>query len=139
MLFTRLTAKMLLLAVLLIAPAACSLTNDDDNNGGDRPTPIPTSFVMTTPTVLVVTATPAPTTASQPTSAPQPTQVNVPPCTIPAGWVPIGWRRDTLSNIARRVTTVNLPEATALIEQHHSWSGRMCRLRSSTRRCRSRL
>ena len=99
----RLSVRSLLLAVLLIIPAACSLTGD-----GDRPTPVPTSFIATTSTPFIVTATPGPTTAAQPTPVPRATTapVVVQPCAIPPGW--IAYRvaaGDTLSAIARRTGT----------------------------------
>ena len=103
----RLSAKFLLLAVLLIIPAACSLTGDEDG-GVDRPTLVPTSFVIATQTPLVVTATPAATTAVIPTTAPLATTapVVVQPCGIPSGW--IAYRvvaGDTVGNLAQRTGT----------------------------------
>ncbi len=104
---TRLSAKLTLLVVLLIIPAACSLTSNTDKTN-DRPTPIPTSFVINTQPVLIITPTPFPTAFVQPTTAPQATspQVVTQPCTIPASWIPYRVvAGDTLSGIARRSGT----------------------------------
>jgi LysM repeat protein len=103
--FTRLSAKLLLVAVLMLLPAAaCSLSS---NSGNNRPTLVPTSFVVNTP--IIITATPFPTSAPQPTPIPYATAttyVVIQPCTIPIGWVPyrvaVG---DTLSALARRTGT----------------------------------
>jgi LysM repeat protein len=103
----RFSAKLALLVVLLVTPAACSLTSDT-NKTSDRPTPIPTNFVINTQPVSIITPTPFPTAFVQPTTAPQATalQVVTQPCTTPTGW--IAYRvvaGDTLSNIARRAGT----------------------------------
>jgi LysM repeat protein len=101
---TRLRARLLLLAALLVIPAAaCSLTSN--NSGGQRPTLVPTSFLYNTPTVFVVTATPAPTAVPQATAT---SVVVVQPCTIPVGWIPYRVAAgDTLSGLARRTGTTS--------------------------------
>jgi LysM repeat protein len=103
--FTRLSAKLLLVAVLMILPvAACSLSS---NSGNNRPTLVPTSFVVNTP--IIITATPFPTYGPQPTPIPYATAttyVVIQPCTIPIGWVPYRVTAgDTLSALARRTGT----------------------------------